>query len=114
MSEGGRYQILAGRNRARAAKLCGNKEIPAIIRDKISDTNAALIMLDTNLEQRHNLSYSEKAYAYKMRAELLNRRGKRTDLLHSPDELEKLFFAFLESLKRQPDVKCAKLKGGAK
>ena len=65
--DNGTYQILAGRNRKRAARLCGKETIPAIIRSDIDDDSAALIMLDTNLEQRPNLSYSEKTYAYKMR-----------------------------------------------
>ena len=65
----GTYQILAGRNRTRASRLCGNKDIPAIIRPDIDDIGAAMIMLDTNLEQRPHLCYSEKAYAYKMRVE---------------------------------------------
>ncbi len=79
--ENGKYQILAGRNRTRASKLCGKLNIPAIIKADISDIEAAVIMLDTNLEQRPNLSYSEKAYAYKMRVDLQKQQGKRTDLL---------------------------------
>ena len=59
----GKYQILAGRNRARASRICGKTDIPAIIRADIDDIGAAMIMLDTNLEQRPHLSYSEKAYA---------------------------------------------------
>lgn len=74
------YQIIAGRNRTRASALCGKKEVPAIIRTDIDDIDTALIMLDTNLEQRHNLSYSEKAYAYKMRLDLQNQQGRRSDL----------------------------------
>lgn len=76
----GKYQILAGRNRARASRLCEKQTIPAIIRSDIDDISAAMIMLDTNLEQRPNLSYSEKAYAYKMRVDLGRKQGKRTDL----------------------------------
>lgn len=78
--EDGTYQILAGRNRTRASKLCGKQTVPAIIRADIDDIGAAMIMLDTNLEQRPNLSYSEKAYAYKMRVDLGRKQGKRTDL----------------------------------
>lgn len=37
-------------------------------------------MLDSNLRQRQSLKYSEKAYAYRMQTEILNRQGKRTDL----------------------------------
>lgn len=78
--EDGKYQILAGRNRARASRICGNTDIPAIVRADIDDIGAAMIMLDTNLEQRPSLSYSEKAFAYKMRIELQSCQGKRTDL----------------------------------
>lgn len=76
----GEYQILAGRNRARASRICGKTDIPAIIRADIDDIGAAMIMLDTNLEQRPHLSYSEKAYAYKMRVDLQRSQGKRTDI----------------------------------
>lgn len=84
------YQIIAGRNRARASALCNKKEIPAIIRSDIDDITAALIMLDTNLEQRHNLCYSEKAYAYKMRLDLQNRQGRRTDLQEDGQKIDTL------------------------
>lgn len=56
--ENGKYQILAGRNRTRAAALVGKTEMPCIVRKDIDDITAAMIMLDTNLEQRHELSYS--------------------------------------------------------
>ena len=78
--EDGKYQILAGRNRTRAARICGKTDIPAIVRADIDDIGAAMIMLDTNLEQRPHLSYSEKAYAYKMRVDLQRSQGKRTDI----------------------------------
>lgn len=86
----GKYQIIAGRNRTRASALCGKTEIPCIIRGDLDDEQAAMIMLDTNLEQRHNLTYSEKAYAYKMRLELQNRQGKRTDLENGAEKVDTL------------------------
>ena len=86
----GRYQILAGRNRTRAAKIAGKTEMPCIVRDDIDDVNAVLIMLDTNLEQRHKLSYSEKAYAYKMRLDLKKSQGKRTDLQEGAEKVDTL------------------------
>lgn len=76
----GTYQVLAGRHRRRASLKLGMSTIPAIIRSDIDDYQAAMIMLDTNLERRPDLSYSEKAYAYRMRMELYGSRGKRTDL----------------------------------
>lgn len=88
--EGNKYQIIAGRNRTRASALCNKKEIPAIIRTDIDDIDAAMIMLDTNLEQRHNLCYSEKAYAYKMRVGLQSRQGRRTDLEKDAEKVDTL------------------------
>ncbi len=88
--ENGMFQILAGRNRTRASKMVGKTEMPCIIRDGIDDVTAALIMLDTNLEQRHQLTYSEKAYAYKMRLELKRSQGKRTDLQEGAQKVDTL------------------------
>ena len=88
--EGGKYQIIAGRHRTRATALCGRSEIPGLIRRDIDDVQAAKIMLDTNLEQRHNLRYSEKAYAYRMRMELESCRGKRTDLDDDGEKVDML------------------------
>ena len=76
----GSYQVLAGRHRRKASIRIGAETIPAIIRSDISDYQAAMIMLDTNLERRAELTYSEKAYAYKMRMDLQHSRGRRTDL----------------------------------
>lgn len=87
--ESGKYQIIAGRHRTRATALCGLAGIPGIIRD-IDDVEAAKIMLDTNLEQRHNLLYSEKAYAYRMRMELEGCQGKRTDLAEYGEKVDML------------------------
>ena len=88
--DGVHYQILAGRNRTRAAKIAGKTEMPCIVRNDLDDISAALVMLDTNLEQRHKLLYSEKAYAYKMRLDLKRSQGKRTDLLNGAQKVDTL------------------------
>ena len=88
--DGVHYQILAGRNRTRAAKIAGKAEMPCIVRNDLDDISAALVMLDTNLEQRHKLSFSEKAYAYKMRLDLKRSQGKRTDLLNGAQKVDTL------------------------
>ena len=72
------YEILSGRNRAKAVMINGEKEIKAIVRE-VDDDTAMLIMLDANLGQREKLLPSEKAKAYKMEVDILNRRGKRPD-----------------------------------
>ena len=93
----GKYQIMAGRNRTRAAIMAGKKTIPAIIYPKVDDIQAAIIMLDTNLIQRKNLSYSELGYAYRMKMELLNRRGRRSDLVKDSQRVDSLSEAGVEN-----------------
>lgn len=44
----GKYQILAGRNRTRAAKIAGKTEMPCIVRDDIDDVNAVLLSISLN------------------------------------------------------------------
>ncbi len=76
----GKLQILSGRHRARASRAAGLTHIPGTVRPDIDDEQAALIMLDTNLQQRHNLTYKERAYAYRMKVELEKKQGRRNDL----------------------------------
>jgi len=49
------YEILSGRNRAKAVMNLGNKEIAAFVAD-VSDDEAKLIMLNANLGQREIMS----------------------------------------------------------
>ena len=72
--EGGVYQILAGHNRVEACKMLGMDFIPSIIK-LVNDNQAALIMLNTNLNQRDELLPSEKAFAYKMQADVKREAG---------------------------------------
>lgn len=64
------YEILAGRHRVMCAKNLGYKTVPAIIKE-VNDTNARLIMLETNLCQPDDIPPVEKGYAYKMHLETL-------------------------------------------
>lgn len=66
-SGNGRYQIIAGERRWRAAKLAGLSEIPAITLDR-DDLAAAEIALVENL-QRENLNPIEEASAFRALAE---------------------------------------------
>lgn len=67
----GNYVIIAGERRWRAAKMAGLSEIPVVIRDDISDEQAAQIAMIENL-QRENLNPIEEALGYK---EILNKHG---------------------------------------
>ena len=79
--EGG-YEMIAGHRRKMASELAGKKEIPCIVRD-LTDDEAVLIMVDSNL-QREQILPSEKAFAYKMKLDAMKRQGKRTDLTSEP------------------------------
>lgn len=73
----GRWQIISGRNRRRGAKLAGYTMVPCEIRN-LTDDEAKLQMVETNLRQREELLPSEKAWAYRIRLEALAHQGKRT------------------------------------
>lgn len=75
----GRYEIISGRRRRRAAMMAGYTTVPCEIIEA-DDVEARLKMLDGNLEQRTELLPSEKAWAYRERMELLKHQGKRSDL----------------------------------
>ena len=79
---GGGYEMVAGHRRKCAATLAGITEMPCIVR-KLTDDEATIIMVDSNL-QRETILPSEKAFAYKMKLEAMKRQGERTDLTSSP------------------------------
>jgi len=76
--EEGGYEIISGHRRCHASELAGLETVPVIVRN-LDDDEATVIMVDSNL-QRENLLPSERAKAYKMKLEALNRQGKRNDL----------------------------------
>ena len=73
--EDGGYEIIAGHRRKRACELAGLDTMPVIVRDLDRDT-AIIFMVDSNL-QRENILPTEKAKAYKMKIEAINRRAGR-------------------------------------
>lgn len=79
--EGG-YEMVAGHRRRMASELAKKQTIPCIVRN-LTDDEATIIMVDSNL-QREQILPSEKAFAYKMKLEAMNRQGKRTDLTSTP------------------------------
>ena len=72
------YEIISGHRRFRAAQKAGLTEVPAFIRP-VSRDEAAIMVVDSNLHREHLLP-SEKAFAYKLKAEALKHQGQRTDL----------------------------------
>lgn len=70
------YEILAGHNRANAARLAGWDVIPAEIVEA-DDARAIVIATSTNLIQRQNLSIVERGKAYRALLDAKNRNGQR-------------------------------------
>ena len=68
--EGG-YEIISGHRRQHAAQLAGLDTLPVIVR-QMDDDAAVLLMVDSNL-QRENILPSERAFAYKMKLEAIER-----------------------------------------
>lgn len=81
--EDGGYEMIAGHRRKYACLQNGLRTIPCIIRN-LSDEEAVMIMVDTNLRQRQTILPSEKAFAYRMKLEAMKRQGARTDLTCAP------------------------------
>ncbi len=78
----GGYEMVAGHRRKMASELAEREELPCIVRN-LTDDEAVLIMVDSNL-QREQILPSEKAFAYKMKLDAMRRQGKRTDLTSEP------------------------------
>lgn len=79
----GGYEMVAGHRRKMASELAGKLTISCIVRD-LTDDEAVIIMVDTNLKQRDQILPSEKAFAYKMKLDAMKRQGQRTDLTSDP------------------------------
>lgn len=71
----GSYEILAGHNRANAARLAGWDVIPTEIVEA-DDARAIVIATSTNLIQRQNLSVVERGKAYRALLDAKNRHGQ--------------------------------------
>ena len=71
----GGYEMISGHRRKMASELAGKETMPCIVRN-LSDDQAVIVMVDSNL-QREEILPSEKAFAYKMRLEAMNRQAGR-------------------------------------
>ena len=72
----GVYEIVSGHRRRYAAEKLGYRKVPVIIR-VMRDEESVIAMVDANL-QRESISFSEKAFAYKMKNDAMKRvRGRK-------------------------------------
>ena len=74
----GKYQILAGHNRRICAKEVGLTELPCIIKENLTDDEAKIYLIDTNLCTRDNISPMERAKAYRMKYDTYKKRNIKT------------------------------------
>ena len=78
----GGYEMISGHRRKMASELAGKETMPCIVRN-LSDDQAVIVMVDSNL-QREEILPSEKAFAYKMKLDAMKRQGQRRDLTSVP------------------------------
>ena len=72
------YEIISGHRRIMASQKAGITEVPAFV-VSLDRNAAAIALVDSNLHREHILT-SEKAFAYRLKAEALAHRGLRSDL----------------------------------
>lgn len=74
--EDGTYEIISGHNRVEACRRAGITQIPSFIRE-VDDDTAVILMVDSNLRQREELSDMEKARAFELKMDAMRRRAGR-------------------------------------
>ena len=79
----GGYEMLSGHNRANAAKIAGLTEIPAIVKEGLTEQEAYVYVIETNMIQRsfNDLLPSEKAAVMAEQYDKTCCQGKRNDII---------------------------------
>ena len=80
--DNGRYELISGHRRKRACEKLGMETLRCEVVE-MNKEEATILMVESNF-QRSEILPSEKAFAYKMRLEAMNRQGQRTDLTSTP------------------------------
>jgi len=85
-----KLEILAGHNRTNAAKLAGLAAIPAIVFHDVTDDDAMVYIVETNLIQRSfsDMTHTEKAAVIALHHSKMFSQGKRNDILEQIKMLE--------------------------
>ncbi len=73
------YEIVCGSRRLQILNELGYKTAPVLI-NNLSDDEALVAMIDSNLCHREHILLSEKGIAYKLKLDAMKRQGYRTDL----------------------------------
>ena len=96
--DGDSYEILIGHNRWNASKLAGLSTVPAIVKSGLTEGEAEMYVIESNVMQRgfENLRISEQAAAVALRHSEMFSQGKRNDILRE--------LAVLENPSAEPDT----------
>lgn len=88
--DGDGYEILIGHNRWNASKIAGLATVPAIIKQGLTEDEALVYVLESNLMQRgfDNLRISEQAAVVALRHKDMFSQGKRNDIIRELVMLE--------------------------
>jgi ParB family chromosome partitioning protein len=88
--DGYEFEMLAGHNRQNAARLAGLTEIPCIVKENITDEEAWIYVVETNVLQRSftDMLPSEKATILALRYSKMFSQGKRNDIIEELKRLE--------------------------
>lgn len=81
-----KYQILAGHNRRNCGREAGLKEFPCIVKEGLTDDEASIYLIDTNLCTRDKISTMEKARAYKIKYDIYKKNNIKISIA---DEIKK-------------------------
>ena len=73
------YEIVCGNRRLQILNELGYETAPVLI-NNLSDDEALVAMIDSNLCHREHILPSEKGFAYKLKLDAMKRQGYRTDL----------------------------------
>lgn len=84
------YEILIGHNRWNASKLAGLSTVPAIVKKGLTEDEAEMYVVESNVIQRsfENLRISEQAAVIALRHSKMFSQGKRNDILRELAMLE--------------------------
>lgn len=88
--KGEKYEILSGHNRTNAGKLAGLTSIPAVVKENLTDEEAEMYVIETNVLQRgfQDLRISEQAAVVALRHNRMFSQGKRNDIIRELQRLE--------------------------
>ncbi len=83
----GAYQIVCGHNRKRAAAQAGFITVPCVV-EEMTDDDADIKMVESNLQTRTRLLPSEKGFAYKLKLDAMKHQGLRANLTSTTSVVE--------------------------